>query len=254
MTASRHMPRTPRLLALLAGLFALAGCATVQGPPDPRDPWEGYNRAVFEFNDAVDRAVLRPVAEGYRAVTPRAVDEGVSNFFSNIDDLRVALYDLLQLKFDEAARDLGRVAWNSTVGLAGVFDVASSLGLPKRDEDFGQVLGHWGVPAGPYFVIPFLGPSTLRDAPSTYVDYRASPSFALWDEPESWYLTGLSVIDKRADLLPLEDLTQEMSYDRYAFLRDAFLQRRRYLVYDGNPPQEEDPLLKELQELEDQGL
>ena len=241
-------------ILLLLSATLLSGCATVSGPPDPRDPWESYNRSVFEFNDAVDRAVTKPLARGYKRVTPEFLDNGITNFFSNLDDIRVALYDVLQLKFDHAARDLGRVAWNSSVGLFGFIDVASRLDLPKRDEDFGQVLGYYGVPSGPYFVLPFWGPSTVRDAPSIYVDYLASPTFDYWDEPESWYLLGLNLLDKRADLLQVEDLAQEMSYDRYAFFRDAYLQRREYQIYDGQVPQEEDPLLQELKELEGQGL
>lgn len=246
--------RAVTALVLLLCAAQLTGCATVSGPPDPRDPWESYNRSVFEFNDGLDRTIVKPVARGYKKVTPQVVDDGVTNFFSNIDDIRVTLYDLLQLKFDHAARDLGRVAWNTTVGLFGLIDVASHLGLPKRDEDFGQVLGHYGVPAGPYFVLPFLGPSTVRDAPALYVDYLASPTFDFWDQPESWYLTGLNLLDRRADLLQLEDLAQEMSYDRYVFLRDAYLQRRQFQVHDGQIPQDEDPLLQELKELEGLGL
>lgn len=243
----------PHWLLILLAFLSMGGCATVEGPRDPRDPWEGYNRAMFEFNDAVDRAVVKPMAKGYRAITPDPVDKGVTNFFSNLDDVRVALYNLLQLKPKAATQDIGRVVWNTTVGLLGIIDVASELGLPKHDEDFGQVLGYWGVPSGPYLVLPLFGPSTVRDAPGIYADWQFSAIQDFWGYPEEYYIAALNLLDKRADLIPFEGVADEIAFDRYITIRDAYLQRREYLVYDGNPPQAEDPLLQELKMLDEGG-
>ncbi len=227
------------LLASLA-LATASGCATTAGTTNPRDPWEGYNRSMYEFNDVLDNAVLKPIARGYDAVTPNFVQAGVTNFFENIQDLNIGLNNLLQGKFAEGAGDLGRLAVNSTLGILGLWDVATPMGLEKHNEDFGQTLGWWGVPPGPYFVIPFLGPSTVRDAPARYVD----PSFAynrgIEDVAARNSLFGLDIVRTRAGLLKAGKVLDEAALDKYSFTRDAWLQRRRNLVYDGKPPKDPD--------------
>lgn len=230
---------TRALLATLA-LAAASGCATVSGPPNPKDPWEGYNRSMYEFNDTVDKAVLKPIAQGYDKVTPGFVQQGVSNFFDNLQDLSTGLNNLLQGKFAEGAGDLGRLVVNSTIGILGLWDVATPMGLEKHNEDFGQTLGWWGVPPGPFFVIPLFGLSTLRDAPARYVD----PSFAynrqIGDVAVRNSLYGLDVVRTRAHLLKAEKVLDEAAIDKYSFTRDAWLQRRRNMVFDGKPPKDPD--------------
>jgi len=236
-----------RTLLLLFALF-ITGCASVPGPADPRDPLESYNRAAFEFNDHVDRYFLKPIARGYDTVTPDPVQKGVHNFFSNLDDVIVMFNDLLQLKIMQFFSDTGRFLVNSTLGIGGLIDWASDMGMPKHQEDFGQTLGYWGVPEGPYFVIPFWGPSTIRDASGLLVD---SAQFdPVWQQVEegfptprrdpkiSWGLTVVDAIDTRASLLKAEKIMDEAALDRYTFIREAYLQRRLNQVYDGNPPEE----------------
>lgn len=197
-----------------------------------RDPWEGFNRKVFRFNDKVDRYAFKPVAKGYRAITPQPVDDGVTNFFSNLDDVLVTVNAGLQGKFKQAGQDLARFGINSTLGVAGLFDVASRFGLPKHDEDFGQTLGVWGVPQGAYVVLPFLGPSTLRDIPGKVVDSAASPKRQLWNMDTVVALNALELIDWRADLLSQERTLDEAA-DPYTILREIYLQRRDFLIKDG---------------------
>jgi len=222
---------------LLAG--ALAGCATTGD--NPRDPLEPYNRAMFSFNDAVDGAVLKPVAKGYRAVLPGFVRSGVSNFFSNIEDVWTCVNDLLQGKFQRGLDDFGRVFFNSTFGIAGVFDFASDVGMQKNNEDFGQTLGWWGVGSGPYLVLPILGPSTVRDGLAYLaVDAQGDPVWRIDDVPVRNTAVGVRFIARRAELLDATSLIEEASLDKYTFVREAWLQRRRNLVYDGEPPREKD--------------
>lgn len=225
-------------LAFLAAAF-LAGCASTGGS-EPHDPWEKMNRGTFAFNDAVDRAVLKPAAEGYVRVVPGFAREGVSNFFGNLEDIGTSLNNLLQGKAAEGASDAGRFLVNSTLGVFGLWDVATPMGLEKHTEDFGQTLGWWGFQPGPYLVLPLLGPSTLRDAPARAVD----PSWYYSDyvDPEGlwWGLRGLDIVRTRADLLKAEKVLQEAALDRYSFVRDAWWQRRRSQVYDGRPPREKD--------------
>ncbi|HHJ19914.1 MAG TPA: VacJ family lipoprotein, partial [Gammaproteobacteria bacterium] len=184
---------------LLGLLLILSGCATIpQGQRHPADPWEGYNRAIFKFNDKLDQIVLKPVAKGYQKVTPDIVETGVSNFFSNLFDVGVSLNNLLQGKPRRAGSDLMRFVMNSTFGIAGLFDVASSAGLEKHNEDFGQTLATWGVPSGPYFMLPFLGPSTIRDTGALSVDYYTRyPWVFLEDDTARTGLTVLNFIDTR---------------------------------------------------------
>ncbi|HZP87241.1 MAG TPA: VacJ family lipoprotein [Burkholderiales bacterium] len=226
----------PILAAALLIAIALDGCATNGNPKDPLEP---LNRRVYEFNQVVDRVALKPAAKGYKAAVPLPVRGGVNSFFGNFRDVTTAVNNLLQLKVTRAASDAGRVALNSTVGLFGVFDVATRVGLEKHDEDFGQTLGWWGVKSGPYLVLPLLGPSTIRDAVGLIGDYFTDPEFYLIQgSPESWFVLGLRVVNERANLLEADRLLEQAAIDRYSFLRDAYLQRRRSLIYDGNPPPE----------------
>ena len=224
-------------LSLLA-VLGLGGCASVPGPPDERDPFESFNRAVYAFNDAADREVFRPIATDYRDHVPRPVRTGISNFFGNLQDVIVLVNDLLQLKIEQGMSDFGRIVYNTTFGLLGIIDVATPMGLPKHDEDFGQTLGYWGVPAGPYLMLPFLGPSSARDTVGLVGDIYVHPMFQglITDEAVSWGAVGLRYIDLRAQLLGATRVVDEAALDPYAFVRDAYLQRRRNLVYDGNPP------------------
>lgn len=224
----------------------MTGCASVpERPPEVApDPFEGFNRAIYRFNDAFDRALLKPVAETYQETLPKPVNRGISNFFGNLGDVVVLVNDLLQFKLAQAASDLGRITFNTTAGLAGFIDVATPMGFAKHDEDFGQTLGYWGVGSGPYLVLPFLGPSTVRDAAGRIPDGYVYPTYRLSDDAARWGLIGLEAVDTRAGLLRASRVLEEAALDPYAFTRDAYLQRRRNLIYDGNPPQPElDPFL-----------
>jgi len=224
------------LIALLS-----SGCATSPDyTADTRDPWQGFNRKVYSFNDALDRAFLVPVATGYRAVTPDIAEKGVSNFFSNLNDFVVAFNNTLQLKFLDASSDVGRIVVNSTIGLLGFIDVASGMGLKKHNEDFGQTLGYWGAGTGPYVVLPFLGPSNVRDGPARVVDFLVyPPNWADIKNSERNILFAINVVNTRAELMVLEEKTEELSRDRYVFIRDAYLDNREFLVNDGQLPIDE---------------
>lgn len=224
---------------LLAPALALLLSACAATGHDARDPWEGLNRKTFAFNDAVDRAVLKPAAQAYVDVTPSFVRARVSNFFANLADVGTGLNDVLQGKLPHAINDFGRIVVNTTFGVAGLWDVASGLGVEKRNEDFGQTLGWWGVPPGPYFVIPLLGPSTARDAPARAVDPQWLWSDVIDDDLVAWSLWGLDVVQTRAQLLKAESIVEQAALDRYLFVRDAWLDRRRNQVYDGKPPLED---------------
>ena len=229
--------RFARLIAALILAALATGCAT-RGETTGRDPWEGMNRATYAFNDALDRAVLKPVAKGYDFVLPAFAKEGVNNFFANLDDIPTGLNNMLQGKVVEGASDLGRFVVNSTVGVFGLWDIASPLGLEKHEEDFGQTLAVWGVNSGPYLVLPLFGPSNLRDGPARVV----TPSWAYgdWLGDGTWGLFVLDVVRSRANLFQAEGVLQEAALDKYSFLRDAWTQRRRSQVYDGNPPRKKD--------------
>lgn len=224
-------------------LFVLlgTGCASVQGEAEPDDPLEGYNRAVYQFNKDFDDAIAKPVAKAYQKVTPTWLDKAITNFFSNLDDVVVLANDLLQLKFAQAASDTARIAFNTTAGLAGFIDVASHLDLPKHREDFGQTLGYWGVPPGPYFVLPFWGPSTIRDTGGLGTDYALFDPVTnkVKNATERNFALALDFIDTRADYLQATELVDEAALDPYVYTREAYLQRRRYYVYDGFPPMED---------------
>lgn len=227
------MKFTPILIALTVA--SLTGCAT--HPQTQTDPFEPFNRSMYGFNNALDKAILKPVAQGYNKAVPDTGKTLVSNFFSNLDDVIVTANDLLQFKFKQAFSDGMRVLVNSTVGVGGLIDVAS-MNLDKHNEDFGQTLGYWGVGNGPYLVLPFLGSSTLRDGFGDLGDSQVSVISNTKNVPTRNVLYLTKGIKRRAQLLESESLLDGAVIDRYAFIRDAYLQRRENLVYDGNPPEE----------------
>ena len=240
------------LTSLLLAACALCGCAA---GPDPRDPLEPFNRKVYGFNDSVDKAVLKPVAKGYVAVVPQLVRRGVTNVFNNLGMVVTTVNDALQLKGSKVPVDIARFTTNMIFGLGGLIDVASELKIENRKEDFGQTLGYWGVASGPYLILPLFGSSSTRDAPGLAVDFVASPFF-YWnpDAQVRWGLFALDVTDTRANLLEAEKFLDTAAIDRYSFLRDAYLQRREYLIYDGNPPTGPGTRQKSLKELEEEDM
>jgi len=226
------------VLSLLALMF---GCASIPAgvPTSPDDPWEPFNRSVFEFNEGLDAYVLKPVVAGYRFVLPEFVREGIYNFFSNYNDIYTALNNLLQGKPDYAFNDLMRVVVNTTMGLGGMIDLATPGGLEKHKEDFGQTFGVWGVPSGPYVVLPFFGPSSVRDTFGTVADletdylFKYIPNVGLRNS-----LTGLRVVNARNTYYEAGDLLDGAAIDKYSFLRDAYIQRRKYQINEGRDDEE----------------
>lgn len=222
-----------KILGACALIMLLTGCATTTGDPHPRDPFEGFNRTMFRFNDAVDEAVLKPVASGYQKVTPSFVQTAIGNFFGNLGDVWTAANNLMQGKVEEGISDAMRVAVNTTLGLAGVLDIASEAGLTKHKEDFGQTLGVWGMPSGPYLVLPLVGSSTVRDTAALPIDFKAD----IWQytDPVSRRNLGtaLRIVDERAVLLDAGNLLDDVALDKYAFVRDAWLQRRESMIDRG---------------------
>ena len=224
-------------LFIFCSLSLTSGCATLDGPPNPDDPLERYNRAMFSFNETMDKAVLKPVAKGYNWIMPDFLSTGVTNFFNNLDDIVVFANSLLQLKFQKAGETSARLVLNTTFGLFGLLDLGPRMDLPKQNEDFGQTLAFWGVDSGPYFVLPFLGPSTVRDGLSVPIDwFLFDPVFQDKELKVTLSLLVVRYTDKRAGLLQATNIIDETAPDKYAFIRDAFLQRRQYLIHDGNPP------------------
>jgi phospholipid-binding lipoprotein MlaA len=224
---------------VLTVLLALQGCATVP-QPHARDPWESFNRTMFGFNETVDKAVVKPVASGYKAVTPDWLRKGVGNFFNNLQDVWSAVNNGLQGRGQEFSDSVGRVMVNSTIGMLGVFDVASDLNIERHSADFGLTLGRWGVPPGPYVVLPLLGPSTLREVAALPVDSRGKPVYNIGDQDTRTWLPIVNVVDIRAKYLNASDVLEGAALDAYTFRRDAYLQRQRNIQYDGNPPEEEE--------------
>jgi phospholipid-binding lipoprotein MlaA len=226
---------------LLCAALALSACACVTLPPNsqrtPQDPWESWNRGVYKVNDKLDRAVAKPLARTYVRIVPHPIRTGINNFFSNLETTTVMVNDALQGKFLAAGNDLGRFLLNSTVGLGGLLDPATSAGLARNNEDFGQTLGHWGVHPGPFLELPLLGPSDLRDGPSRVVDNYTSPLQYVNNSYVKYGLWGVRLVDTRAGILSLDDTLKNV-YDPYAFIRDAYLQRRAYLVSDGKVTEE----------------
>lgn len=227
-----------RIASLLcSAALLLSGCATVNAPSEEHDPFEQVNRSVYRFNDALDRNLVKPVAEVYDNVVPGFVSTGVGNFFSNLDDVLVLVNNLLQAKPGHAVSDLSRLVWNTTAGLFGLIDVATPMGLPKHNEDFGQTLGYWGISSGPYLVLPFLGPSTVRDGVGRGMGLYYSPWRELTpDHATYWSGMALNAVDTRARLLKATNLLEQAALDRYVFTREAYLQHRRNMIYDGKPP------------------
>lgn len=223
-------------LAASAALL-LSACAGT----NPRDPMEGFNRGVFAFNEGVDKVILKPVAQGYVAVAPVPVRTGVGNFFANVEDALIAVNNLLQGKVPDAASDVSRLVINSTLGILGLFDVASEMGLEKHNEDFGQTLGRWGVGTGAYVVLPLFGPRDVRDTVGLVANRSLDPVGRIYPVNVRNSLSGTRFISDRAELLPADQAIEEASLgDKYGYIRDTYLQRREYLVYDGKPPRRDD--------------
>ena len=249
------MRSTTRISLLSLCLLLLCGCAAL--PPgskrDPRDPWERMNRSTYKFNDVLDRAIVKPTAKGYTHL-PQPVQTGVHNFFDNLNYPITIVNDLLQGQVVPFFSDIGRFVFNSTVGLGGLFDPATAAGMQKNNRDFGQTLGKWGVPKGPYIVVPVFGPYTVRDGiGAVTVDYYANPSnyTKFWISTSLWLVRG---VDRRARLLPL-DATIQSAYDPYAFIRNAYLQNRDFMVTGGQSQSEEEQERKLMEEAgqEDEG-
>ncbi len=218
-----------RSLSLLFCLAILGACSS--NPQNTVDPYEKWNRKVYAFNDGLDRAILKPLAKGYKVVTPDPVKTGVGNFFDNLSEISNVLNDILQWKWKQAGNDSGRFILNSTVGLLGFVDVARKLGLEKSDgEDFGQTLAVWGVPQGPYIMLPFLGPANVSSTAGLPLDWASNPVAYLNPALDRYAVAGLDLVQVRAKLLEAEDL---ISGDRYTFIRDAWMQRREFLINDG---------------------
>lgn len=225
-------------IILILSLALLSACASLPGGPTEGDPFESYNRSMFSFNEGLDSYLLRPVAEGYDTVVPNPIKKGVSNFFSNIGDIFVILNDLLQFKFTQAIEDTSRFFFNSTIGLYGLIDVATPMGLPKHHEDFGQTLATWGVGSGPFIVLPFYGPRTLRHTAGLIVETIHAPINEI-EQKDTYYATfALETIDTRYNLLEASRIVDQAALDKYSFIRDAYLQHRKNLIHDGNPPVE----------------
>ena len=226
------------LLGLVAGMV---GCASIPPgvEPSPRDPWEPFNRSVFEFNEGLDTYLLKPVVAGYRFVLPEFVRDGIYNFFSNYSDIYTALQNLLQGKPDYAFSDLMRVVVNTTFGLGGLIDMATPGGLPKHKEDWGQTFGVWGIPSGPYVVLPFFGPSSVRDTFGTVADLESDYLFAyVKDIGLRNSITGLRVVNARNTYYEAGDLLDGAAIDKYSFMRDAYIQRREYQINEGRDDKE----------------
>jgi phospholipid-binding lipoprotein MlaA len=226
-----------RIASVLSLTLALVGCATTD---NPKDPFEGYNRAMFSFNDKLDKYALKPTASAYQTVVPSFIQTGVGNFFGNLGDVWTAVNNLLQGKGADGMSDVARVLINSTLGLGGLIDIGTEVGLQKHKEDFGQTLGKWGVKPGPYIVLPLLGASTLRDTVALPLDFQGD--VWLYTYPVSTRNTGsvIRVIDKRATLLDAGNLIEDAALDPYQFVRDAYLQRRESQVHDGEAPKDND--------------
>lgn len=232
-----------KLIAQLGYIILLAilgGCATTA--KDPQDPLQGWNRGVQIFNDKFDDYAMKPIAKGYQWITPSFVDRGVSNFFSNINDVGVTINDLLQFKIEQTGMDGSRFIVNTVAGVAGFIDVAATMDLPKHNEDFDQTLGVWGVPTGPYLVLPFLGPSSPRGVGGLIGDGAMNPITYFLGTGVAGGLFVFNGVDQRADNLANEKIASEAAVDRYAFFKSAYFQQREYLIHDGNVPEGEDLL------------
>ena len=247
MKTPRNLTHVLQNLAswLLAGsvLLALTGCAS--GRINPRDPLEAFNRKSLQFNEGIDAIVLKPIATVYKGHVPPIVRTGVSNFFSNMSDGWSAVNSALQFKFQNAAENFMRLNVNTFFGLGGILDIASEFNIERHREDFGQTLGHWGVPAGPFIMLPLLGPSTLRDTLALSIDRRGDVVHYVVPTDDRYELYILRAVDVRSNLLRVGTVLEEAALDRYSFIRDAHLQRRRAEIFDGDPddvPAEPEPV------------
>jgi len=225
----------------IALVIFIGGCATT-GSGDPRDPFEGFNRGVYSFNQAVDDALFDPLGKLYRTITPELVDKGITNFFRNLNDIAVVVNDFLQLKVNQAFSDVSRIVLNSTIGLAGFFDVSTPIGFPKHDEDFGQTLAFWGAGSGPYIMLPLFGPTTVRDAAGLAVDRGVlNPVFYVDAAELKAGLLTLNYIDFKSDLLSGKKLLGEAALDEYEFLKNAYFEKRANQISDGAAPDFSEP-------------
>lgn len=225
---------------LLGGILSLVLAGTAMAGDNPRDPYEGFNRTMYTVNEAVDKAVIKPVGQGYDKAVPLPLKASVGNFFGNAGDLWIGANGALQGKFADAGIDIGRLLINSTIGIFGLFDVASELGLEKHEEDFGQTLAVWGVGDGGFVFWPIIGPRTVRDTAGWGVDYFADPIGYTRSIPVRNSMAALRFVDIRASLLPADKVVEEAALDKYAYVRDAYLQRRRNQIFDGRPPRQDD--------------
>jgi phospholipid-binding lipoprotein MlaA len=226
-----------RLSLAVSLALMLGGCAASR---NPKDPIEGFNRAIFAFNDGLDKVVIKPVAQGYEATLPQTARNGVSNFFGNIADVFTGVNNVFQGKFPEAVGDFGRFMLNSTLGVLGFMDVASDMGVEKHEEDFGQTFGRWGVGSGPYVVLPVFGPRSVRDTVGLAADLAVEPIGNMGDVPTRNTLLVTRLVSDRAAMLPADKVIEEAALDKYSYIRDGYLQRRRSLIYDGAPPRLDD--------------
>lgn len=242
------MQTTIRVSALSLALLTLLSCAAPPAKKDPRDPWERMNRTTYKFNDKLDKAILRPIARGYRDITPKFVRTGVSNFLDNLEYPIVIANDLLQARFKPFVRDTGRLLMNTTLGIGGLLDPATEAGLEKNENDFGLTLGRWGLGTGPYLVIPFLGPSDVRDGLGRVPDSYASPQNYIDGAAFQYSIWVVHFVDARYRLLSA-DQALDSAYDPYLFLKNAYLQRREFLLHGrnagGSEEQQEEKLLEE---------
>lgn len=234
---TQMLKRVFLVTAVALAFGGLSGCATTAN--NPKDPFEGFNRAMFSVNEGID-VVVKPVAKGYDNVMPDFVKTGVGNFFGNIGDIWIALNNFLQGKLTEGSSDVARVLVNTTIGVAGLIDVGSEFGLEKHSEDFGQTLGVWGVGDGPYLFWPIIGPRTARDTVGVAVDMYVDPVLNINEVDVRNTLNGVRFIDLRASLLPADKVVEQAAFDKYNYIRDAYLQNRRSEIHDGNPPPLED--------------
>lgn len=225
---------------LAAAALMLVFCGAVMAEDGQRDPYESFNRSMFAVNEVIDKYAAKPVAQVYDKAAPLPVKAGTGNFFGNLGDLWIGSNNALQGKFGEAAVDIGRLLINSTIGIFGLFDVASELGLEKHEEDFGQSMAVWGVGSGGYLFWPVIGPRTLRDTAGWVVDTYADPVGRTTSVPTRNSLLTLRFVDIRASLLPADKVVEEAALDKYAYIRDAYLQRRRNQIFDGRPPRLDD--------------
>jgi len=252
MNMQKPTLHTPLLLSSLVVSITLAGCAsTATTVPEKNDPWVGWNRGAQTFNDHLDKAIVKPLAQGYEWITPEFVNEGITNFFSNINDIGVTVNDLLQFKLTQSGMDASRFLINTTAGVGGFVDVAKMIDLPKHKEDFGQTLGYWGVPSGSYLVLPIFGPSSPRDTFGLVGDALFNPLtyVSIFGGAAATAATAgskvLDVTDKRAHLMTTEKIVNEGSIDRYDFIKNSYEQNRDYLIHDGNLPDDTDPDLND---------